>query len=109
TDWPSAHDLTHQAIYWKWLERAWLGGLRVMVNDLVENGTLCELQRSNSNDPTIDCNEMNEAGRQAGTMYAMQDYIDAQYGGPGVGWLRIVYGPDEARDVVEAGKLAMVL
>jgi hypothetical protein len=108
-DWPSAHNLTHQAIYWKWLERAWLGGLRVIVNDLVENGTLCELQRSNSNDPAIDCNEMNEAGRQAGTMYAMQDYVDAQHGGPGAGWLRIVHGPDEARDVIEAGKLAMVL
>ena len=107
--WPSAHSLTHQAIYWKWLERAWLAGLRVAVNDLVENGTLCELQRSNSNDPSIDCNEMNEAGRQAGTMYAMQDYIDAQYGGPGLGWLRIVYGPDEARGVIEAGKLALVL
>lgn len=108
-DWPAAHDLTHQAIYWKWLERAWLGGLRVLVNDLVENATLCELQRSNSNDPSIDCNEMNEAGRQAGTMYAMQDYIDAQYGGPGAGWLRIVHGPDEARGVIEQAKLAVVL
>lgn len=107
--WPSAHSLTHQAIYWKWLERAWLAGLRVAVNDLVENGTLCELQRSNSNSPDTDCNEMNEAGRQAGTIYAMQDYVDAQYGGPGAGWLRIVYGSDEAREVIEAGKLAMVL
>jgi len=70
---------------------------------------LCELQRSNSNSPETDCNEMNEAGRQAGTMYAMQDYIDAQYGGPGAGWFRIVYGPDEARGVIEAGKLAVVL
>jgi hypothetical protein len=108
-EWPGAHSLTHQAIYWKWLERAWLAGLRVLVNDLVENGTLCELQRSNSNDPDLDCNEMNQAGRQAGTMYAMQDYIDAQYGGPGAGWLRIVQGADEARSVIESGKLAVVL
>lgn len=108
-EWPGAHSLTHQAIYWKWLERAWLAGLRVLVNDLVENGTLCELQRSNSNDPDLDCNEMNQAGRQAGTMYAMQDYVDAQYGGPGNGWLRIVYGADEARAVIESGKLAVVL
>src|SRR5689334_12382576 len=41
TDWPSAHSLTHQAIYWKWLERGWLAGVRILVNDLVENGTLC--------------------------------------------------------------------
>lgn len=109
TDWPTAHSLTHQAIYWKWLERGWLAGLRVAVNDLVENGTLCELQRSNSNDPATDCNEMNAAGRQAGTVYAMQDYIDAQYGGPGAGWFRIVLGADEARGVIETGKLAVVL
>jgi hypothetical protein len=108
-DWPAARNLTHQAIYWKWLERAWLAGLRIAVNDLVENGTLCELQRNNSNDPSTDCNEMNSAGKQAGTMYAMQDYIDAQYGGRGIGWLRIVHGPDEARSVIAGGRLAMVL
>lgn len=108
-EWPAAHALTHQAIYWKWLERAWKAGLRVAVNDLVENGTLCELQRSNAQDPTLDCNEMNSAGRQAGTMYAMQDYIDAQEGGRGAGWFRIVYTPAEARAVIEAGKLAVVL
>jgi hypothetical protein len=108
-DWPAAHALTHQAIYWKWLERAWMAGLRIAVNDLVENGTLCELQRNNSGDPALDCNEMNSAGRQAGTMYAMQDYIDAQYGGRGAGWFQIAFTPDEARDLIEAGKLAVVL
>ena len=30
-------------------------------------------------------------------MYAMQDYIDAQFGGPGKGWYRIVTNPLEAR------------
>lgn len=113
TAWPAAGNVTHQAVYWRWLERAWMAGLRIVVNDLVENATLCELQKNNShsagNNPSADCNEMNEAGKQAGTMYAMQDYIDAQYGGPGAGWLRIVYSSDEARQVVAQGKLAMVL
>ena len=109
SEWPAAHALTHQAIYWKWLERGWKAGLRIMVNDLVENGTLCELQKNNSNDQTLDCNEMNSAGRQVGTMYGMQDYIDAQYGGPGAGWFRIVQDPDQARAVIAKGKLAVVL
>lgn len=107
--WPAREALTHQAIYWKWLERGWKAGLRIMVNDVVENGTLCELQKNNSNDPTLDCNEMKSAGRQVGTMYGMQDYIDAQYGGPGAGWFRIVQTPDEARAVIAKGKLALVL
>ena len=39
----------------------------------------------------------------------LQDYVDAQYGGPGKGWFRIVYSPEEAREVVRAGKLAVIL
>mgnify|MGYP003674529709 CR=1 FL=1 len=109
TDWPQRDNLIHEAIYWKWLERAWAGGLRVIVNDLVDNETLCELQRNISGDLTQDCNSMNNAGRQAGTMYAMENYIDAQYGGPGKGFFQIVHDSDEARAVIEDGKIAVVL
>ncbi|HEX4871013.1 MAG TPA: hypothetical protein VFV27_01755 [Nevskiaceae bacterium] len=109
TDWPARDALTHDAIYWKWLERAWKGGLRVVVNDVVDNQTLCELQRNVSGTPARDCNEMNNAGQQVGSMFAMQDYIDAQYGGPGRGFFRIVLSPAEARQVVENGQLAVVL
>lgn len=109
TDWPSRSSLTHEAIYWKWLERAWMSGLRIMVNDVVDNETLCELQRNVTQDPLRDCNEMNSAARQVGTLYAMQDYIDAQYGGRGKGWFRIVLTPAEARSVIADGKLALVI
>ena len=34
----------------------------------------------------------------------MQDYIDAQYGGPGKGWYRIVNDPFQARQVINAGQ-----
>ncbi len=109
TDWPERSNLTHEAIYWKWIERAWAGGLRVIVNDLVDNETLCELQRNVSGEPNRDCNSMNNAGRQAGTMYAMENYIDAQYGGPGKGFFQIVHDSSEARSVIEDGKIAVVL
>ena len=111
-EWPTRSSLTHEAIYWKWLERAWQGGLRIAVNDLVENATLCELSKSKAppeEAALIDCNEMNNAGNQAGSMYAMQDYIDAQYGGRGQGFFRIVHTPAQAREVVAAGQLAVVL
>jgi len=109
TDWPTKDALSHRAIYWKWIERAWKGGLRIMVNDVVENGTLCELQRTVSGIPAQDCNEMNSARRQVGTMYALQDYIDAQFGGRGKGFLQIVLSPAEARSRIAEGKLAVVL
>lgn len=108
-NWPARNNLFHEAIYWKWLERAWMSGLRVIVNDLVDNETLCELARNARLEPTVDCNSMNNAGRQAGTMYAMQDYIDAQMGGRGKGWYQIVHTPEEGRAVIEKGLIAVVL
>src|SRR3954470_7620254 len=42
-------------------------------------------------------------------MRRLQDYVDAQRGGPGRGWLRIVTSAREARRVIRAGKLAVLL
>ena len=42
-------------------------------------------------------------------MRAFEDYVDAQHGGPGKGWYRIVTTPDQARSVINAGKLAVVM
>ena len=109
SEWPSRGSLTHHAIYWKWIERAWKSGLRIMLNNLVENATLCKLERDANGTPALDCNEMNSARRQVGTLYALQDYIDAQYGGRGAGFLRIVLSPAEARARIADGKLALVL
>ena len=39
------------------------------------------------------CNEMASAYKQAEDMHALQDYIDAQFGGPGKGFFRIVKQP----------------
>ncbi|MEA2305147.1 MAG: hypothetical protein QOH43_2427 [Solirubrobacteraceae bacterium] len=103
--WPRWDSLTHEGSYWKWLERAWRGGTRIMVNDLVENRALCELYPYKQNS----CDEMDSARKQVQDMRDLQDYIDAQYGGPGKGWMRIVTSPGEARRVINAGKLAMIL
>jgi microsomal dipeptidase-like Zn-dependent dipeptidase len=103
--WPRDESQTHEGTYWKWIERAWRSGLRIMVNDLVENRALCELYPLKQNN----CNEMASSYQQADDMYALQDYIDAQFGGPGNGFLRIVKTPTEARRVINDGKLAMVL
>jgi hypothetical protein len=108
-DWPKRNSLTHEATYYKWIQRAWKAGLRVLLNNVVENETLCTLERNARGLPTQDCNEMNEAREQIKTMHAMEQYIDAQEGGPGKGWFRIVTTPAEARQVIADGKLAVVL
>ena len=103
--WPRHESLTHEGTYWKWIERAWRGGLRIMVNDLVENRALCDLYPLKRNS----CNEMQSAFKQAEDMHQLQDYIDAQFGGPGKGFFRLVSSPQEARKVINQGKLAVVL
>lgn len=107
--WPSRTAVTHESVYWKWLERAWKSGLRVISDYAVDNRVLCELQRNVAGTPTLDCNEMSSARRQIGTSYALQDYVDGQYGGRGAGWYRIVTTPTQARQVIAQGKLAVLL
>ena len=104
-DWPHYNSVVHEQSYWRWTERAWRGGLRLYVNLLTDNAVLCDLYPFKRHD----CNEMNAVRRQAADVYALQDYIDAQYGGPGKGFFRIVKDPFEARRVINEGKLAVVL
>src|SRR3954470_3479530 len=103
-DWPHHESLTHEQTYYKWIERAYRGGLRVMVNLFVENRQLCEIYPFKKND----CDEMASVRLQNKDIEALEDYIDAQNGGPGRGWFRIVTNPFQARRVIAQGKLAVI-
>ncbi|MDX2593063.1 MULTISPECIES: discoidin domain-containing protein [Streptomyces] len=104
-DWPAHDSLTHQQNYYAWVERAWRGGQRVLVNDLVTNGVICSVYFFKDRG----CDEMTSLRLQAKLTYDLQDYVDGMYGGPGKGWFRIVTDSEQAREVVEQGKLAVVL
>ena len=104
-DWPAANSLTHEGTYYKWLERSWRGGQRILVNLLVENDQLCKLYPLKRNS----CDDMDSIRLQAKDMRDMERYIDAQNGGPGKGWYRIVTDPYQARQVINQGKLAVVM
>ena len=104
-DWPAPESLTHEGTYYKWIERSWRAGQRIFVNLLVENNKLCELYPLKHNS----CDDMDSLRLQAQRMYELQDYVDAQYGGPGKGWYRIVRSPWQARQVINSGKLAVIM
>ncbi|MEP9363291.1 hypothetical protein ABLE68_10025 [Nocardioides sp. CN2-186] len=104
-DWPAPNSLTHEGTYYRWLERSWRGGQRIFVNLLVENNQLCQLYPIKHNS----CDDMDSVRLQAQDMYKMQDYIDAQFGGPGKGFYRIVKNPFQARQVINAGKMAVIM
>ncbi|MFF8952508.1 discoidin domain-containing protein [Streptomyces sp. NPDC014940] len=104
-DWPAHDSLTHQQNYYAWVERAWRGGQRVLVNDLVTNGVICSVYFFKDRG----CDEMTSIRLQAKLTYDLQAYVDRMYGGPGKGWFRIVTDSTQAREVVRQGKLAVVL
>jgi hypothetical protein len=104
-DWPAPHSLTHEGTYYRWMERAWRGGQRLFVNLLVENNKLCEIYPLKRNS----CDDMDSIRLQARQMHKFEDYIDAQFGGPGKGFYRIVTNPFQARKVINAGKMAVVM
>ena len=104
-EWPSHDTYSHQQTYYIWVKRAWLAGLRLLVNHTSADEQLCQIN------PVRDtnCVEMDQVRRQVAGLFELQDYIDAQEGGPGLGWLRIVRNPAQARAVIADGKLAVVI
>ena len=111
TDWPDARKRsTHQAQYFRWLERAWLAGLRLVVQHATSNSVICNVTVGEGYQPArYDCEDMTAIDRIVDETWQMQRYIDARSGGEGKGWFRVVETPSQARDVIEEGKLAVVL
>lgn len=105
-DWPAWNSLTHQQMYYRWVERAWRGGQRMMVVDAVNNNVICALPVTPGQGT---CDDMATVRKQVAETRKLQAFIDEQYGGPGKGWFRIVYSSAEAEQVAREGKLAVVL
>src|SRR4051812_40634990 len=101
----SAGNLTYEGTYWRWIQRAWMGGLRLMVMGINENRILCELQANRE----TNCNEMDTVRRGLKDIRDLQHYVDAQAGGPGKGFFQIVTNPYDARRVINQGRMAVVL
>ncbi len=103
-EWPSPTALAEEGDYWTGIERAWKAGLRLLVTNLVDNEALCSIMTVRQNP----CNDMASVHIQSRDLYALQNYIDAQSGGPGKGWFRVVTDPFQARKVINQGKLAVI-
>lgn len=104
TGWPKWHSTTHQQVYYKWLERAWRGGMRLMTLLAVNNEVACGASKHLG---SVDCsNSMPGIDAQLDAAIAFEAWLAKQ---PGGGWFHIVKDPDEAEQTIRAGKLAVVL
>jgi hypothetical protein len=82
-----------------------MAGLRLMVMSPNENRVLCLMQANRE----TNCDEMATVRRSLAAIGRLQDYVDAQAGGPGKGFFQIVTDPYEARRVINQGRMAVVL
>ncbi|GAA3351679.1 hypothetical protein GCM10020358_82280 [Amorphoplanes nipponensis] len=104
-DWPQHNTLLHEQSYFRGIERSWRAGQRVLNALLVANRVICELYPSRD----TGCDEMTQLRAQAAYLTSMQDYVDAQSGGPGKGWFRLARTPAEVRQIAAQGKLAVTI
>lgn len=104
--WPTFNSMTHQQAYYVWLERAWRAGMRMMVAQTADDQPICRIEPRRA---TKTCSETTSVKAQIQTLKGLQSYVDAQNGGPGRGWFRLVYSPVQARRVMEDGKLAVMI
>ncbi|WP_170833101.1 PxKF domain-containing protein [Microbulbifer marinus] len=112
--WPKWTSTTHQQAYYAWLERAWRGGLRAVSMLAVTNEALCK--STNGIDRWGNCeNSMGPIIEQLQAAWKFQAFIDdladgeINSNGAGEGWFRIVTSPQQAREVIASGKLAVIL
>ena len=103
--WPVNDTNTHQQTYYVWLKRNWMAGERLVVAQTVEDQPICEIEPVKVHS----CDETEAVRQQVQTLRDLQAYVDAQAGGKGKGWFRLVYNPRQAREAIERGKLAVLI
>jgi microsomal dipeptidase-like Zn-dependent dipeptidase len=104
--WPRWDSVTHQSVHIDWLQRAWEGGLRLMVMLAVNNEHLAGMA---NRAPGRSADDMEAVDLQLQAAVSLEAAVDNASGGPGKGWYRIVRTPAEARRAIDQGKLAVVL
>lgn len=108
--WPAWNTFDHQTMYYKWLQRAFLGGQKLMVMLAVNNELLCEVH-SEVNNRSANCKDMPAVNQQLAAIRNMESYVDRQDDGllNGSGWYKVATGSEQARDIINGGAMAVVM
>jgi microsomal dipeptidase-like Zn-dependent dipeptidase len=102
--WPRFTTLVHQQAYIDWIYRAYQGGLRLITCLAVNNELL-----ATKTHPSSGTDDKSAIKVQISAMKEMAAFIDAQAGGPGKGWMQVVYSAAEAHQAISENKLAVIL
>ena len=96
--WPSWDSIAHQQTWEGWIKDAHDNGMSVMVASLMDSELLCNVTPNLSR--KYACDEMATIDRQ---LDAVKRFADNR------SWVSIAYSASHAREIVNQGKLAMVL
>lgn len=105
--WPHYNSYTHQQEYYRWLRRAFEGGLKLIVVLAVSNEVLCELLGHDHA-----CDDMTNVDLQLAEARKLEDFVDWENdcdASNDNGWYRIADSPEHARRIIADGALAVVL
>jgi microsomal dipeptidase-like Zn-dependent dipeptidase len=102
--WPRFTTLVHQQAYIDWIYRAYQGGLRLVTNLSVNNELL-----ATKTSPNATTDDRSAIQTQVTAMKEMVAHVDRISGGAGKGWMQIAYSADQAREIIAADKLAVIL
>jgi microsomal dipeptidase-like Zn-dependent dipeptidase len=98
-EWPRWDSIAHQQSHRDFLQQAFRGGLKLAVISAVSNGFLCSALPATNRKRA--CDEMADVELQ---LKLARDFARSNSS-----WVEIAEGPAEARRIIEAGKLALVL
>lgn len=104
--WPNVGSLLHEQAYYTSIERLWKSGVGMINLLAVNNDIACEIWEVGQNG---DCSDMSNVRKQLEKAKQIEYWIDQHNGGVGQGWFRIVKTPEQARQVIAQGKLAVSL
>ena len=87
--WPVHDTNTHQQTYYMWLKRAWKAGS----GSSSRRRSRTRRSASSSRSARIRATRRATIKLEIRRLKGLERYVDAQSGGPGKGWFRIVRGP----------------
>lgn len=100
TGWPRWDTIAHQQVWEGHLKQAHDSGLSLYVMSAVDFAPLCHCMPKKNMKPGLNCDEMSSVDLQ---LQAALDFAS------GRDWVKIARSPEEARSIINSGRLAMVL
>jgi microsomal dipeptidase-like Zn-dependent dipeptidase len=102
--WPKWDDITHQKMWYQWIQRAHAGGLRVMVALATNNKTLADAMSGGS--PITGTADGATDDQSSGNLqlYEIEAFVKRH-----PGFMELAYGAADIKRIVQADKLAVVM